>query len=331
MKNIIIVGTGKAGLLHYNSYLKIKEKGNVYFVDKNKIIKNENIKEYNGNIYSKIEDVILMNKLDVRDVIVDICTPKEAFGEIINQCKRINITNILIEKPFVVEKDFFEKNPELNIIMVQNYLHSCITKQIKNIIQENNLKIKYIYTNFSKNRIDDSFKGRGMNSITTNNIEVEIPHQLYIANYLLDNPKTKKILFFEEKNIAKDGKILKNHGYGKIIIKEDDAIIFHESDLTTNMTIREVDIICENSITIHAEYLIYNSSLNRIKDGKIIMNKEEDKIFEKSFMTDDNMLECIKNAYNYFNSEEKEQKYQEQILYFSDYMNSLYKTMKKNI
>ena len=43
MKDIIIVGTGKAGFLHYYSYKKFEKIGRVYFVDIDGKIKNENI------------------------------------------------------------------------------------------------------------------------------------------------------------------------------------------------------------------------------------------------------------------------------------------------
>ena len=33
MKDIIIIGTGKAAMLHFNSYKKIKNIGNIYFSD----------------------------------------------------------------------------------------------------------------------------------------------------------------------------------------------------------------------------------------------------------------------------------------------------------
>lgn len=44
MKDIIIVGTGKAGFIHYYSYQKFDEIGRIYFVDIDGKIKNENIK-----------------------------------------------------------------------------------------------------------------------------------------------------------------------------------------------------------------------------------------------------------------------------------------------
>ena len=92
MKDIIIVGTGKAG--------------RIYFVDIDGKIKNENIKD--SKVYSSIESTIKKEKLDVNNIIVDICTPKSVFLDIIMECKQLNIRDILVEKPFIVNKEFFE-------------------------------------------------------------------------------------------------------------------------------------------------------------------------------------------------------------------------------
>ena len=43
MKDIIIIGTGKAGFLHYYSSKKFEKLGRIYFVDIDGKIKNENI------------------------------------------------------------------------------------------------------------------------------------------------------------------------------------------------------------------------------------------------------------------------------------------------
>ena len=69
MKDIIIVGTGKAGFLHYYSYKKFKKIGDIYFVDIDGKIKNENIDKH--KVYLTLEKAIKENELDVNNVIVD--------------------------------------------------------------------------------------------------------------------------------------------------------------------------------------------------------------------------------------------------------------------
>lgn len=82
----------------------------------------------------------------------------------------------------------------MNVVMVHNYMYSEIVIGIKEILKEKGLKPIIIYTNFSKNRTEESFNGRGMYKKVTRNIEHDIPHQVYISQFLLNNPKNTGIV-----------------------------------------------------------------------------------------------------------------------------------------
>lgn len=317
MKDVIIVGTGKAGFLHYFSYKKFKNIGNLFFVDISEKIKNENIDVQ--KIYPTINDAIADNKLDISNIIVDICTPKSVFLDIINQCKDLGIKDIIVEKPFIVKKEFFKENEELNIVMVHNYVYSKITTGIKEIIEKENLTPKMVYTNFSKNRLSESFKGRGMYKSVTRNIELDIPHQVYITQYILGN-KSTKLLALDEKSIKQGDVVLEKHGYGKIITKKDDILVIHESDLTTNTTVREVTVVCDNDTIVQGEYFIYDKDLNKLKSGTIKIYINSEVIKEINIDVDDNMYECLLEFYNYFNGISVGIDYKEQIKEFSKEM-----------
>ncbi|MCI8444363.1 MAG: hypothetical protein HFJ37_04285 [Clostridia bacterium] len=319
MKDIIIVGTGKAGFLHYYSYKKFKEIGNIYFVDIDGKIKNDNID--NNKVYCTIRDAIESNSLIVDNLIVDICTPKSVFLEIIEQSKKLGIKNIVVEKPFIVNQDFFEKNNDLNIAMVHNYMYSEITKGIKKIIKDKNLKPVIVYTNFSKNRTEESFDGRGMYKKVTRNIEHDIPHQVYISQFLLDNPNDTKLLLEEEKSMEKENVKLEKHGYSKIITKKGNVYVIHESDFATNTKIREIIVVCENDMTIRGEFLFYDKDLNKLQDGTIKIFDNNNVIYEENIDFDDNMYECLFEIYQYFNMNIVSEKYREEIKSFSREMN----------
>lgn len=317
MKDVIIVGTGKAGFLHYFSYKKFKNIGKLFFVDISEKMKNENIDVQ--KVYPTINDAIVNNNLDISNIIVDICTPKSVFLDIINQCKELGIKDIIVEKPFIVKEEFFKENEELNIVMVHNYVYSKITIGIKEIIEKENLTPKMVYTNFSKNRLSESFKGRGMYKSVTRNIELDIPHQVYITQYILGNRPTK-LLALDEKSIKQGDVVLEKHGYGKIITKKDDILVIHESDLTTNTTVREVTVVCNNDIIVQGEYFIYDKDLNKLKSGTIKIYKNSDVIKEINIDVDDNMYECLLEFYNYFNGISVGVDYKEQIKEFSKEM-----------
>ena len=319
MKDIIIVGTGKAGFLHYYSYKKFKKIGNIYFVDIDGKIKNKNINK--NYVYLTIEDVVKSNNIDVNNVVVDICTPKSVFIKIINDCTNLNINNIMVEKPFIVEKDFFNNNSNLNIAMIHNYLYSNITKGIKNIIESEKLKPIIIYTNFSKNRTEESFSGRGMYKKVTRNIEHDIPHQVYITQFLLDKTKNTKLLLEEEKNMENGEDVLEKHGYSKIFTKKDNVYIIHESDFATNTKIREIIVVCQNDLVVKGEFLFYDKDLNKIKNGNIKIFNNNRVIYSEDIDFDDNMYECLLEIYNYMNSNNFSSIYRDEIEEFSNEMN----------
>ena len=317
MKDIIIIGTGKAAFLHNYAYSKFQNIGNIYYVAFDGKVKNRNLKI--DKTYLTINETIEQNNLETDNIIIDICTPKSVFFEIIEECKKLNLQNIIVEKPFIIDKEFLNNNKELNIIMM--YLYSKITREVREIIEKENLKVNTIYTNFSKNRIQESFNGRGMYKKTTRNIEHDIPHQVYIANYIIgEKYKETQQLLQEEKSITKNEITLEKHAYSKIISKKGNVLVVHESDFTTETTIREVIAICEDNMVVKGEYLIYDADLNKIRDGKISVYKEGKQIKEEIIDFDDNMYECLLEYYNYFNNNKKDQYYKNKLLDFSKEM-----------
>lgn len=319
MKDIIIVGTGKAGFLHYYSYKKFKQIGKIYFVDIDGKIKNENIEK--NKAYLNLEDVIKEEKLDVKNTIVDICTPKSVFIDIIMECKRLNLKDILVEKPFIVNESFLAENRDLNIAMVHNYEYSKIVRKMKNILEQKELKPIIIYTNFSKNRTEESFNGRGMYKKVTRNVEHDIPHQVYISQFLLNDPKDTYLLLEEEKSMVKGKETLEKHGYSKIFTKKNGVYVIHESDFATNTKIREVIVVCDNNMVVRGEFLFYDKDLNKLKDGNVSIIDNNKIIYSEDIDYDDNMYECLLEIYQYFNTNVVSEKYREEIKNFSKEMN----------
>ena len=315
MKDLIVVGLSKAGSLHINAYNKMRNIGNIYYVDISGIIKNQHIRKQ--KVYRSVENACITNNLDSNNIIVDICVPKEEFYNIINQCIRLNIKNIIVEKPFIATEEFFNVNEQLNIIMMQNYLYSEITKDIVNFIKKENCKIKVILTDFSKNRIKDSINNRGFLKKVTQNFEIEMPHQIYLADYIVNSNKKINILYKEQNDFKFDELVLEKHGYGKLIMSQDNILIMHKSDLMTNNTRKEISIICDNNLSINAKYLLYDNDMNIKQKGKLIIDNNNKVIIEKEYSIDDNMYKCLNEYYKYFNDNKRNDKYISRILRFS--------------
>ena len=86
MKDVILVGKGKASRIHTMSYNKFKEKVNLYYAD----------------IDISIQKIIEDNNLDINNIIVDIVTPKEVIINVIETCESLGLYYIIVEKPFGV-------------------------------------------------------------------------------------------------------------------------------------------------------------------------------------------------------------------------------------
>lgn len=298
MKDIIIVGTGKAALLHYNSYKKLKKIGNVYFVD----IKSENKYIENIEIYPSIIDCIDENKLNKKNLIIDICTPKSEFINILKICKKEQLYNVLVEKPFVMCEKQFDEFKLMNVVMVENYLYSKVTKWIKKYLNHNKKDIRLIFTNFSKNRMPDSSSGRGFINKATLNYEIEMPHQIYLTQFFLNSQDNVENSITCSRDMRIGDMNLKNHGYGLIISKYKDIDIIYESNLTSTITQKRIIIVTTDNYAIEGNYALYTDDLKILKKANINIYYNG-KLIEKHIIPiDDSFTYFIKEAYEYFHN-----------------------------
>ena len=188
---------------------------------------------------------------------------------------------------------------------------------LKKYIEDNKLKIKSIMTNFSKNRINESIKMRGMSSKITENYEIEVPHQVYICDYILGGRST--LLMLEQKDMHNIDRTLKNHGYSFSLVRNKDVLISHQCDLTSNTLHKGMTIYCENNVVISVEYSIYDKDLDCLRNSRVVVYKDRKKILDEEII-DDNMYYCLKEYYEYFNSKKENNIYKERIINFSNIM-----------
>ena len=147
MKQIIIIGTGKAAMLHYRAYCMFVARENIFFID-------PYFKQSNDEIivFSDVEEALEKINSSKENIIVDICTPCSEFINLIKKCKDNGLYSIVVEKPFIIDNNALNSLCDgLNLVMIQNYLYSEITKTIKKIITENNLNIIKISKKKKKN------------------------------------------------------------------------------------------------------------------------------------------------------------------------------------
>jgi len=310
MKNIIIVGTGKAAYLHYLKYKKLGYKS-IFFLD-NKIT---DTYIDSTNIYYDIDDVF-KNVIDLQETVVDICTPCSVFIDVIDKFIKKGVVNFIVEKPFVVPGNYFDDKKNINFIMMENYRYSLITMDIKKILNDLKLDIKSMRIEFSKDRIKDSFSKRGISNFDIPTcFEIEMPHEIYMADYFISKGR-KQYKTIELGNMEFNGKVLPNHGYGLIEYIRDGVDITLVSDLTRGPNVRTVEIKFDGGKLV-AHYLNYDELFNRESIGtlEIIVGSVIHKI---EYNVDDNIYYSLKNYLNDLDSGLHKEEYKKEILNFSN-------------
>lgn len=313
MKKIILMGTGKAGLIHYKSYKKMGVDKDLIFVDINK---NSNYFKHEV-IYTSLGEAFARNNLNANNVIVDIAVPKDAFYQVIEQCKTFGIKNIIVEKPFVLKNK--EDFNELNIVMVENYLYSKIFKYIKTFIKDNDLKISSIYSNFSKNRKQNSVDKRGMVKEVVNCFNIEMPHQIYMTQDLIN--KDPQLLFKHANDMVVGDIVLKNHGEGLLILKYNDVVTYTYSNLMTDSLEKYIVVTTKDNYVIRGDFFTYTPDLNVIKKGGVQIYKNGELINQIEFEEDDMMTYMLQEFIDYFNENKKDGIYRQRIEEFSNFYN----------
>jgi len=173
MKNILIIGYGKIGSLKSDIYNSLGFNVQVFDPYKREC-------SYNAFIDFPREDIS-------DDYLFDICTPTGR--HIIDLQKILELkpdAKVLIEKPLCNSPKHYEKYkyllskyPECEVHISENYLYSDTILKVKEYLINNNLDIKSIKIEFSKDRRQDILKGRFVDK-KLGSIGIEVPHMLSI-------------------------------------------------------------------------------------------------------------------------------------------------------
>lgn len=317
MIDIILVGYGKAGVLHCQCYSKLKELNiNIVGVVDNdsKSLKRFINKYYEFNKEEK-EKIIISNsleeisdKIDIRNSVVDLCVPNDFHNLCAKKACDLGAKKIIIEKPIANSLLDARKIEELDadIAIAENYVYSNLTEQLKKILANYNLTPKFVRTEFSKDRRNDTINSRGFLKTGPPHVfTVEMPHQIAIVNYLFGNPIENFGAWCEDMIIEKNR--FYEHGEGAIILHHEDGTIsynFSSLDGHKHLPIRHrsVMIYCEGGVKI---YCHYPSGGDDAFFGAITIF-ENNHIAEKLSIHDDTMASTLKMIIEKFKKNEKQ-------------------------
>ncbi len=315
MTDIILIGCGKAGSLHCKCYSKLKELNIkiAALIDSNprRLKRFHSLyKEFNEGesplAASSLEEV--SKQMNIEDAVLDLCIPNDAHYECAKEACDLGARRIMIEKPIANSVTDAKKIEKLNanISIAENYVYSKVTEQLRNTIEKQNLKPRFVRTEFSKDRRSDTANGRGfLKKGAPHVFTVEVPHQLAIANYLFGNPVDNFGAWCEDM-IVENNRFYE-HGEGAItLLHEKGPISYNFSCLDgyrhLPMRHRSVLIHCENGIKINAHY---PAGGDDALFGAVTMY-ENSQISEKFAIHDDTMTEALKMIIMRFEKNEEQ-------------------------
>ncbi|GEM_PF-2278179 len=326
MKTVIIVGTGKAGYLHWNSYRKMSPVPTLYAVDIRECPRNSHIKPEPGHFHHNIADVLAVSGLSPDDVVVDICTPCSYFPLAIADCYALGIRQVVVEKPLVVDDSFFSAYPDLDVFMVHNYMFSKITRHAAAFYREHQLSAKNIRVVFDKNRVRDSLAGRGGEGGVVPNMEVEIPHSIYMVQYILGRDVPTRLLQLVERPMEAEGQVIPRHGYCCITSMKGDTAVVYQSDFMSPEIRKFIEIQCEDDWLIRGQWATYSPDLSLLTKACVTVWHRGEEVENTTFDVDDNFLACLQTALCHFEHRHSEtwisecEEYRDLILAFSHEM-----------
>jgi predicted dehydrogenase len=306
MVDIILVGCGKAGAIHCKCYSKLENSdlnvNIVGLVDSDL----ERLKKFKilYEAFTEVKSPLAANSLkelssqiDIENAIIDLCVPNDMHYRCSKEAVDLGVKKIIIEKPIsnsIVDAKKIEAL-DAKIAIVENYVYSKVTEQLKETINKNHFIPKFARTEFSKDRRYDTTNGRGFLQIGPPHVfTVEIPHQIALANYLFGNPVDNFGAWCED--MITDNIRFYEHGEGAITLHHETGTIsynFSSLDGHKHLPIRHRSIMihCEGGIRVSAHY---PAGGDDALFGAVTVF-DTNHISEKLSIYDDNMFETLKN------------------------------------
>ncbi|MFG3055223.1 hypothetical protein ACGFZP_30350 [Kitasatospora sp. NPDC048239] len=306
--DIVIVGAGKAGSLHYRAYSRLARAGRldlrrIHFID------------HTGRPGTELERLLRADGLNPpiatdrtgaelpapEHTVVDLCLPSRSLAPALIEWWRAGYRRFLLEKPFLVTPELRAEVAEVfagsHIVLVRNYLHSRVHGAVRELIDRYDLDPVLCVTDFSKDRRADNHRGRGASGLSSLTVyEVELPHQLYIGADLIGAPQAiEHVEDLDQDAVGGAGPL--RLGEGVIVGRaERGAAFIHYSNLQHPTIVRSLDLLCRERLSVHATYAPICEELTAIKAG-VFLCKGDTVLAKSLFTEDDNMLAMISDAH----------------------------------
>jgi predicted dehydrogenase len=267
MNPILIVGSGKAALLHLRAYLRLwppAGRPRLYVVPGAAI--DPGIAELSRADPRAVEflDRDAAQTLARARTVVDICTPTITHRRVAEQMAGVGFARFLVEKPLATSACdvAWMDSLRVRLAVMQNYLFSRATQAALCHIRGAGLSPRWMVSLFSKDRVPDSLQGRGFEGgQAPHALTVELPHQLYLARRFLGPGEVR---FATAWDMDAGGMMFPDHGSGVVALVHPGQrapVSLHFSHLAATAPIRLVAIACDGGEAVLIRYPTSGESL----------------------------------------------------------------------
>ena len=304
-KTIIIIGSGKAALLHINAYISLWNTLPILLVV---IVPGDvvipelflMVKKYNQLLeFKSVQQV--KNEVP-RNSMIDVCTPTEIHRATIEEMVNMGFTNFVVEKPLVtnINELNWVRSLNISIEVVQNYLFSKATQFVVDYIKSQHLKPISMLSFFCKDRRSDTARLRGFcDNIPPNIFTIEFPHQIYLATTFL-GPGYVTSSHIQSLNIG--GTIYLNSGAGSVKLihpitdnnENEPPNSLHFSCMHSKDCIKRIQLFANDGLTIIIDY----PDNNDIQTSRIRVQKGDKDLHQVEFHNDNMMMFALKHYFN---------------------------------
>lgn len=302
--DVIVVGYGLAGRIHAKTHQthvgSCRLAGIVeHCTEFHSII----AKQFPGvEVFQSLEQALSCIK---GNVVLDLCVPAPQNIALVKKAVDFGVKRVMLEKPLgwtlPMAMTLADILQETEAVYLDTYQFSLGVEQLKNWVIREQSEIDSVHIKFNKNRISESFSGRGFDeNIPPDAWHIEGPHMVTVAMKIAGEILAIEKASFQD--MIHNGEILDNHGCANAVIKQANGVrTILETDLCSNENVRMVEVYMKNKTCLKLHLPVSKSTRLMSSIEKIVANRCVD-----SYVVEDRPMEqCVSHSIDYFLTKNK--------------------------
>jgi len=297
--NIIVVGYGLAGRVHAKTHRNLTGSCRLAGIVERSMQYHSVIEKQNPGVevYESLEQALDEIK---GNIVLDLCVPAPQNIDLIKTAVAYGVQQMMLEKPLAWSLPLSMTVADLlrgcDAVYLDTYQFSFGVEQLLAWIIREQAEIDNIHIRFTKNRVKESFKGRGFENDTPPDAwHIEGPHMVTIAMKLAGD-----ILAIDEaslQDMVYNGTVLANHGSGKAVVRHaNDVRTTLFTDLCSDENVRLVEVNLKNQVCLRLQLPASKSTRLVSRIDKI----DRGNLVDSIIIEDHPMEQCVSNSLDYF-------------------------------